>query len=73
MRAQRRNLHDTPSSIPSKSNQEDEEEESNSFASSSEEEQGRPRRNRRVLKHFLEFKVEIPKFEGWLDPDEFLE
>jgi len=40
MRAQRRNLHGTPSFNSFESNQKDDEEESNPFASSSEKEQG---------------------------------
>jgi len=57
----------------SESNQEDEEEESCPFASSSEEDRARPRRSRRDPNHFQDIKVEIPEFEGRLDPDEFLE
>ena len=73
MREQRRNFHSTPSSLPSDSNQEEEEEDSNPFASCSEEDHARPRRNRRASNHFSNFKVEMPEFEGWLDPNEFLE
>jgi len=32
-----------------------------------------PRRGRRPSSHFNAFKVEIPEFEGKLDPDDFLE
>ena len=73
MCAQRRNLHDAPAFIPSESNQEEEEKDSNPFASSTEEDRDRLRRNRRAPNHFQDFKVEIPKFESHLDPDEFLE
>jgi len=68
MQNQRRNLCGTPSSILSKSNQEDEEEKSNPFASSSDEERGRPWRSRKDPNHSQDFKVEIPEFEGRLDP-----
>ena len=44
MRAHIRNLHDTPSSIPSESNHEDEEEESNPFSSFTEEDHARSSR-----------------------------
>jgi len=48
MRAQRKKLDGTLSSIPSESNQEKEEEDTNYFASSSEEECARLRSSRRV-------------------------
>jgi len=73
MKAQMKNLHGTASSIPFEFNKDNDEEDSNPFASSSEEEQGRLRRNHRVPNHFQDFKVDVPEFKGWLDPNEFLE
>jgi len=45
----------------------------NPLASSDEDEERRPRRTRRDKQPYMDFKVEIPEFEGRLDPDEFLE
>ena len=50
-----------------------EESEGNPFATSDEDLQRRPRRVRRGKQLALDFKVEIPKFEGQLNPDEFIE
>jgi len=53
---------------------EDNEEDSNPLDSLTEEEpQRRQRRERRYSSNFTDFRVEIAKFEGKLDPDEFLE
>jgi len=49
------------------------EEASNLVNSSSEEPLRRIRGARRMTKNSNDFKVEIPEFEGKLDPDEFLE
>lgn len=50
-----------------------EESEEQPLATSDEEEERRPRRARRPKQPFMDFKVEIPEFEGRLDPDEFLD
>ena len=42
-------------------------------SSSDEEAYGRMRRGRRTTSHHGDIRVEIPEFEGRLDPDEFLE
>jgi len=33
----------------------------------------RPRRSRWPTQHYMDFKIEIPKFEGQLNPDAFLD
>jgi len=47
--------------------------ESNPFTSSDEDEERRPRRTRRGKQLAMDFKVEIPEFEGQLDSDDFVE
>ena len=73
MSNQRKSLRSTPSRESSESEQDREEEDSNPIASSNDEGRPRARRNQRNSHPSLDFKVEIPKFEGHLDPDEFLE
>ena len=73
MSNQRRNLRSTPSRESSESEQDHEDEDSNPFASSNDEGRRRARRNQRSSHSSLDFKVEIPEFEGRLEPDEFLE
>ena len=70
---QRKSLRSTPSRESSESEQDREEEDSNPFPSSNDEDRPRARRNQRNSHPSLDFKVEIPEFEGRLDPDEFLE
>jgi len=72
MSNQRRNLLSTPSHESSKSEQNNDGEEINSFASSSDEGRLRARSHQRNSNPSLDFKVEIPEFEGRLDTDEFL-
>ena len=50
----------------------DEESEGNPFATSDEDRERRPRRTRRGNQLALDFKLEILKFEGQLNPDEFI-
>jgi len=73
MSNQRRNLRSTPFRESFEFEQNDEEEESNPFASSSDEGRPRARRNQRYSNPSLDFKVEIPEFEGCFDLDEFFE
>jgi len=73
MSNQRKSLRSTPSRESSESEQDREDEESNPFASSNDEGRPRARRNQRNSQPSLDSKVEIPEFEGRLDPDEFLE
>ena len=73
MSNQRKNLRSTPSHNLSESYLEDGGKESNPFASSNEEGHIRTRRSQRICNHSLDFKVEIPEFEGRLDLDEFLQ
>ena len=73
MSNQRKSLRSTPSHKSSESEHNREEGDSNPFASSSDEDRPRARRNQRNSNPSLDFRVEIPEFEGRLDPDEFLE
>jgi len=75
MRQRRKKIRSSSSSIPSESVRgEGEENEPHSDGSSSEGGSPRhPRRGRRHQPNFNDFRVEIPEFEGRLDPDEFLE
>ena len=50
-----------------------EESEGNPFATSDEDLERRPRRSRKGKQLTLDFKVEIPEFDGQLNPDEFVE
>jgi len=50
----------------------EEESESNPFGTSEEEEVREPKRRRGGKQPSMDFMVEIPKFEGQLNPDEFL-
>jgi len=50
-----------------------EESEGNPFATSDKDLERRPIRARRGKQLALDFKVEIPEFEGQLNPDEFIE
>lgn len=69
IKAKRRVVQSSKSSSSSEN-----EEGSNPFGSSSEEERSRRHRSgRRSFSNFNDIKVELPEFEGKLDPDEFLE
>jgi hypothetical protein len=74
MRRNRKEIQSSKSS--SRSHSEEEEEggsESNPFGTSEEEEVREPRRRRRSKPSTMDFKVEIPEFEGQLNPDDFLD
>lgn len=71
MRSNRKEIQSSHSTSGTESTEEDTE--SNPFASSDGDEERRPRRTRRDKQSYMNFKVEIPEFEGRLDPDEFLE
>jgi len=75
MKQKRRELRSSSSSRPPGSAREEEEEEQPpSHGSASEEASPRShRRGRRQMSNFNDFKVDIPEFEGKLDPDEFIE
>ena len=75
LKQKRRKLRSSSSSRPPGSAQwEEEEEEPLSNGSSSEEASPRShRRGRRHTTNFNDFKVDIPGFEGKLDPDDFIE
>ena len=69
----RNNRREIQSSHSSDSQSVGEESEGNPFATSDEDLERRPRRARRGKQLALDFKVEIPEFEGQLNPDEFIE
>jgi len=72
--AMRNNRREVQSSYsPSETHSVDKESEDHHFTTSEEDEERRPRRTRRDKQHFMDFKVEIPEFEGRLDPDEFID
>jgi len=75
LKQKRRELRSSSSSRPPGSVRgEEEEEEPHSNGSSSEGASPRShRRGRRQSTTFNDFKVDIPKFEGKLDPDDFIE
>jgi len=60
-------------STPTSSIHEPSEEEVESSHDSHEEEEMRPRRREQGRQQTLDFRVEIPEFEGHLNPDEFLD
>lgn len=71
--AMRNNRREIRSSHSSDSHSVGEESEDNPFATSDEELERRPRRARRGKQLAMDFKVEIPEFEGQLNPDDFVE
>ena len=71
--AMRNNRREIRSSHSSDSHSVEEESGDNPFATSDEELERRPRRARRGKQLAMDFKVEIPEFEGQLNPDEFIE
>jgi len=75
MKQRQKELRSSHSSNSFESDQdEDNHDESHHLNSASEEDPyRRPRRNRRNASNFGDIKVEVPEFEGRLDPDEFLE
>ena len=70
MRNNRREIQSSRSRGGSEGSREEIDEEE---ASDSSQEERRPRRSRRSRPSNLDFKVEIPEFEGQLDPDDFLD
>ena len=74
MKEKRRNLKSSSSSRRPGSARAREEDEPPSDGSSNRDDSPRfPRREVRQVTNFNEFKVDIPEFEGKLDPDDFLE
>jgi len=75
MKQRRKEMRSSRSSNSSESDQgEDNQEASHHLESSCDDEPfRRPRRNRRSTLSFGDIKVEVPEFEGKLDPDKFLE
>ena len=64
MSNQQKSLQSTPSRESSESEQDREDGDSNPFASTNDEGRPRARRNQRNSHPSLDFKVEIPEFEG---------
>ena len=75
MKQRQKELRSSHSSNSFESDQdEDNHDESHHLNSASEEDPyRRPRRNRRNASNFGDIKVEVPEFEGRLDPDDLLE
>ena len=71
MRNNRRELQSSRST--SVSHSADEESESNPFGTSKEDEVREPRRSQGGKQIYVDFKLEIPEFEGQLNADEFLD
>ena len=75
MQQKRKDLRSSRSSSTSGSSQEEEALEASPHIESPSDDEPfmRPKRHRRNQSNFGDIKVEVPEFEGRLDPDEFIE